>query len=169
LKTARCSEAQTCDFTNDGSKPLFPKRLFDKRQNLLIATSLDIDYPVRVKTRRRETRRKEVTACEAPNNGSPKAGCNPGREERSRSSKFRSGASLDNFVQGSQRQAFVRQVLIESVDPERQSWSLAFIAFHPFDLLSQIGNSYLLPGTHAPCPIFVSLCVDVPTLFFCLR
>jgi hypothetical protein len=165
LKTAGCSEAQTCDLTDDSSKPLFPKRLFNKRQNLLIATGLDINHAIGVKTRRCETRRKEVTARQAPNNGSFKAGCNPGREQRSRSSKFRSRTGLNDFMQGSQCQALVGQVSIKSINPKRQSWPVAFIAFHPLNLLSQIGNSYLLPGTHAPCPIFVSRCVDVPILF----
>jgi hypothetical protein len=53
---------------------------------------------------------------------------------------------------------------VDGIDPERKCRTATLIALNVLDLLSQIGNSYLLPGTHVPCLIIL---LDVSMFLLC--
>jgi len=158
LKTAGYDETKPCDLADNGRKPLLTKRLFDERQDLPITTGLDIDHAVGVKARRREARRKKVASRQAPYNRPFQASCNSGREECRRPRELSRRAGLYDLMQGAERKAAARQVAIDRIDGERQRRAASLVTLNALNSLPQIGNGYLLPGTHAPCSLFSAMC-----------
>ncbi len=149
---------------DDGGKALLPQALLHNGQHLALAKGLGIDHTIGMQTRVHQTGSEQVAAAEAPEHGPFEACCDPGHEEGRGASELGRRTSFDHLMQRSKRQTALRKPLIDGGDREGQRAAPMAPAVQALDLVPQIGKRRLLPGTHAPCPIRLSLGY-VPNMF----
>jgi hypothetical protein len=84
-------------------------------------------------------------------------GGNAGDEEGRGPGELRGRTSLDHLVQCTKRQPALRKPLIDGRETKGERPVVVPAALQTHDLVPQIGKLCPLPGTHAPCPTYLSL------------
>lgn len=164
LQAAGCGEPEPRHFADDGGKALLPQSLFHGDQYLALAKGLGVDHTIGVQARIHETGSEQVAAAEAPEHRALETGGDPGHEEGRSPGELGGRPLLDHLVQRAKSEPALRKALIDGGDGEGQRAAPVASASQALDLVPQIGKGRLLPGTHAPCSIRLSL-RDVPSMF----
>ena len=110
----------------------------NERENVAVMGPFDVDDAIRVQTRLSKPGPEQVAAAEAPENRTFEAGCNPGDEEAGCPGELRAGARFDHLVQSAECQALTRQVVVEGLDPKRQTCSAMGSTLQMLDLPPQV-------------------------------
>ncbi len=157
LQAAGRGETKPRHLADDGRKALLAQPLFHDGQHLPLAKGLGVNHAIGVQARIHEPGSEQIAAAEAPEHRPFEAGRNAGHEEGRGAGELGRRTSLDHLVQCPKRQPALRHSLIDGSDGEGQRAAPMASAVKALDLVPQIGKRRLLPGTHAPCSIRLSL------------
>jgi hypothetical protein len=119
LQAARGDHRQSGRLSHDTGKPAVAQTFLHHQQNRAFVAGLDVDHAIGVQPGAREGRREQVAGLHAPQYRARQARHDASHEQRCRGTMHRAQITACHFVQGTQRQAALRQWLVHGRDTER--------------------------------------------------
>lgn len=125
---------------------------FHREQDCLGVTGLDVDDAVGMKADARKARREKITPANAPDQLAGEPSNNAGDKKGRGGTKADVLALTAHFMQGTQAQAAIGQMLVYDFDPERQGFAVrACLTVQALYLHPKVLDNVLLPESVHPC------------------